>query len=287
MNHANVYSNTLLRRMRLALTVMAAAIVLFSVTNHIQAAQNTVELSVMEGGRNVGMAVDELQKRYGYIITYEDPVRVYADDLADFAERDRKDFYKYPPGKAPKLIAANDPSLTLNIPASPTITTQQMAAVLNQLIQAQAATGRGAHFRVQQISDLFHVIPTEVRDRNGNWVPQTPILDTVISLPTKNRSETEMIGDICNAVNAVSPVRINRGIGLRNGLGLHSVNEDGSSTTVVPPLYQFGANSEKARDVLTRALALLADRRMSWYVYFDNMDHMYYLSFEEISVPKN
>lgn len=163
----------------------------------------------IDSGRPVDRAVDTLQTRYGYVITYEDPRYANEDDLEDVAPSVVRHYSQYAPGAAPKVIVPRCSRLTVSLRASLSISPHDLGAVLQQLVAAQAANSRGGHFRVEEVGDVFHVIPTEVRDRNGNWAQYSALLDTLISLPPQDRSEKELYWAIAAAVSAAAHVRIN------------------------------------------------------------------------------
>ncbi len=257
---------------RLALLLVIAANLHTDVTA-AQTEQKTVKWSVTDG-RPVAAAVEELVSRYGYVITYEDPRHVYQGDLEDVTAKVRKDLDKYPPGKAPKVIVPSTATLTINVPSSSTITTQDMASVLQQVMQAQSNSGRGGRFRVEQVADVFHVLPTEARDQNGNWTAQTSILDVPISLPMEDRSADAMINAICNAVSAATHFQV----GLTFGVG-------GISDPSRPRPYRFGADNEQAREVLMRALNLLnTSQKRTWVLFYDASENlqMYFLTIQSV-----
>jgi hypothetical protein len=114
----------------------------------------------IDSGRPVDRAVNTLQTKYGYVITYEDPRYTNEDDLQDVAAKVRKDYSSYPPGLAPKLMVPKGSKLTLRLPASTDISPQNLASILQQLARTQATSSRGGHFRVEQAGDVFHVVPT-------------------------------------------------------------------------------------------------------------------------------
>lgn len=237
----------------------AAVILAVAMNNYIgDACAQSVTLTVTDA-RPVAAAVMDLVSRYGYVITYEDPRHVYADDLEDVTTKVRLDLDKHPPGKAPKVIVPSTATLTLKVPSSSAITTQEMASVLAQLIQVQSSTGRGGHFRVERAGDVFHILPTEFRDENGNWVKHTSILDVPISMPIDDRSADGMINAICKAVSDTGQVKV----GLASMVG-------GISSPAIPRPYRLGADNERARDVLMRALNLLdANQTRAWVLFFD------------------
>jgi hypothetical protein len=148
---------------RLALLLLIAANLHTDVTA-AQTVQDTIKLGV-DDPRPVAKAVEELVSRYGYVITYEDPRHAYEGDIQDVTTKVRKDLEQYPP--APKVIVPLGGTLTLTIPSSSSISPQAVASVLEQLMRVQSTRGEGGHFRVVQSGDVFHVLPTEVRDRSG------------------------------------------------------------------------------------------------------------------------
>jgi hypothetical protein len=91
-----------------------------------------------------------------------------------------------------------------------------------------------------QGGDVLHILPKETRDRQGNWVPQSSILDVAITLPSAERSGLEMIRAIANAVGAKSGFYV------------------GIATVPYNLMSQYretlGANNEIARGVLLRVL---------------------------------
>lgn len=202
-------------------------------------------------------------------ISYEDPRYAYEADLEDITERVRKDLAKYPPGQPPKVIAPRGGKLSVSSASN------DVAAILDQLVQAENSSGRGARFRVERREEFLHVVPTDARDRDGNWAPHPSVLDVPISLEAKDRTDYEMVEAICNAVTAAGDVQILLGIGLWGGI----------SSTSGPQRYRLGAESEPARDVLIRALKTLAPDRtlLTWVLFYEPGHSRYWLSLLPLS----
>jgi hypothetical protein len=219
---------------------------------------------VVDDPRPVAMAIQTLVSEYGYVITYEDPRYSFEGDLQDVTAQVRRDLSKYAPDKVPKVIGPLGGKLTLNVP--PVTTSQDIASALNQLIQFK--TGNGGHFRVQQTAGVFHVIPTEVRDVNGNWATNPSILDIPISMSLEKRTEYGTLDAICKAVGLAAHVNIRMGAGVGQG-----VMPDGDA-----PLYPLEASNESARSVLLRALASTSSRRRTWMLLYDFGEKTYFLS---------
>lgn len=229
----------------------------------VASAQGALALTV-EDPRPVGKAVQMLVSRYGYVITYEDPRYVYGDDAQDVTAQVRKDLDEYPPGKAPKVWIPRGEKLTLSVAS--TAAARDVRSTLNSLVQMSRQSG--GHFRVLESGGAFHVIPTQVRNVDGSWDATTSILDETISIATQDRTEGELIKDICNAVSSAANTSVNTGLGIGQG-GIRIGPE---------ARYRFGAHNEVARDVLLRALATTREAKRTWLLLYDISERAYYLS---------
>jgi hypothetical protein len=258
-----------------AASLLAFAGYLSANSAHAQTGQGVTQLDI-DDPRPVAKAVEELVARYDYVITYEDPRFLHEGDLQDVTIQVRRDLDRYPPGKAPKVVVPRGGKLSLTLPSSAAVNTQTIASVLDQLVRAQSIRGEGGRFRVLQVGDVFHVVPTEVRDRNGNWTAQSSILDVPISLPTEDRGKVEMLDAIVTAVSAAARVKVYVGGGV--GGGIFNPNR--------PASYHLGADNERARDVLMRALILLNDpkagtwisERLRWQLFYGSDENAYFLN---------
>jgi hypothetical protein len=262
----NFCAKASVHRARLAL-FLVIAVILHTDAADAQTVQDAIKLSV-DDPRPVAAAVQELVSRYGYVITYEDPRHAYQGDIQDVTTQVRKDLDQYSPGKAPKAMVPLGGTLTLTIPSSSSISTQAVASVLEQLMRVQLKRGEGGHFRVVQAGDVFHVLPTEVRDRSGNWAVQPSILDVPISLPMEDRDEDGMLNAICNAVSVAAHVKVFLGAQL-GGLGRH---------------YRLGADNERARDVLMRAVMSISsnNQKLTWQLFYGSSENMYALNIQGV-----
>jgi hypothetical protein len=239
--------------------------------------QKTTELNVTDG-RPVAAVVQELVSRYHYVITYEDPRHVYEGDLEDATKRVRKDLDKLG-DKAPRVLVPAKATLSVDIPSASAINAQEMASTLQQVMQVQSRAGRGGHFRVEQVGNVFHVLPAEARDNNGNWVKQTSILDSRISLSDENRSADELMDAICKAVSAAAHVNVLLGFSL-----------GGLSDPSHPRPYHLGVDNEPARDVLMKALNLIqSGQKLTWVLFYDPSEggKMYFLTLEGVPIEKS
>src|SRR5579862_4771363 len=108
--------------------------------------------------------MDALDQRYGYVVTLETPPYVYEDDLQDEMAL-RNDSGRVSKSIGPKkIMTAKGLPLSLNLPPAANVGTVEMSSIVKQLVQNVSTSNRGAHYRVEQEGDVFHIIPSEVRD---------------------------------------------------------------------------------------------------------------------------
>lgn len=227
----------------------------------VEAAAPLTSISVNDG-HPVWEIARQLQERYGYAITYEDPRYTNDDDHEDVTLQVRKDLQKYPSGEAPQVIGMKVRGLTLAVPDTSNISPQEMAKLLEQLVEAQDGQGTGGHFRVLQTGNQFHIVPTAVRDRNGTWIEQNSILDTPISLTLRGRTSGEILAAVCEAVDAAAHVKIAIVTNFGGGIGAHVAT------------YALSADQEPARTVLMRALALDSPNA-SWVITYNKANEYF------------
>jgi hypothetical protein len=216
-------------------------------------------------------AMDTLIERYGYVITLETPPYVYEDDLQDErALRSDLDLDRLPKTGGP-IWAAKGVSLTLTLPPAGSVARAvDMWTVMKQLAREAAKSDHGAHWRVEQQGDVFHLIPTEVRDASGKWVAQTPLLDTPVSLPSAERSLLGSLQAVCSQLEGPAHARV--------GLLQYPLNTLHYTRSVV------GAKQETARSVITKILGSTGTS-FAWRIFYDIPMNAYLLSV--LVVPSN
>jgi hypothetical protein len=222
----------------------------------VSQAQQTETVSMeVTNGRPVAEAILSLTSRYHFIITYEDPRYEYSADIKDITDQVRNPLNASARTSTNRVLVPVEGSLQVSYEAR--VGTDGRPAdvrdTLQQILTANAASFLPGRFRVEQVGDVFHVIPTQVRDRRGNWVAQTSVLDTRITLPPQELRGDQMLEAITNAIGEATGTHI--------GLGLGSIN----------PYYHFEghleARNEVARDVLLRTLHAINDR-FTWRLLY-------------------
>jgi hypothetical protein len=189
----------------------------------------------VDAPRPLSAVVDELRKRHGVAITYEEAPRVSLADAKDITETipvdrrqgDRR--YSVPRGGAF--------TFTYTPPAdSSDSSVEQM---LRSLVEQYNAVSLDTHFRVARTGQLFHVIPAARRSRQGVMEPIQSPLDYRITVPASRRSAMEQLTEINAALSRAGHPTF--------GVGLVPINAFRATIN-------GGADNETARQALIRIL---------------------------------
>jgi hypothetical protein len=233
------------------------------------------KLSV-KGARPVAEAIEMLEKKYGWVITYEDPRYAHESDLVDAALEVRRDLDKYKPGKVPPVFIPKggtleftyDVASNTNLPANP-------VTVVQKLLNAQALKDNGGRFRLEGGGKIIHVIPTAVKNKEGKLAPQESVLDTIISLPAKERTVYEKLERVCEAISQATKVPVYFGTISENWFRREKD--------------QQGAEKQKARDVLVNTFEkMYYGTNLSWrLLYSPAIEKKYFLNIHLVSKPKS
>jgi len=164
-------------------------------------------------------------------------------------------------------------TLTLPLPADRSVSADGLSKLLDQLIALQKANRRGGHFNIIRDGDVFHVVPAEIRDTQGNWSPQKSLLDTRISLSEQERTPTGLYRAIAAAVSSAAHVSMS--VVLNNGFVIGPAREKRIT---------FQAADEPARSVLMRAFAE-SDERKTWALLHTTEDGANVFSLNIIDMP--
>lgn len=223
--------------------------------------------------RPVAKAIETLEARHGWVITYEDQIYVHGDEVADVTAAVRKDLRKFRAGAAPKVLIPKGGSLAVdydveahtNRPLDP-------AAVVLQLLDAHAAAGKGNVFRLERGGQTIHVIGSAFRNRAGHLIQQPAVLDAVLDAGVGGPSGYQTLESFCAAVSQANGARVVVGT---IPLGLFT-----------RPQELQAAGGQRARDVLLAVLDRVGGgARLSWQLFYDPGMQMYVLNIHEVSTP--
>jgi hypothetical protein len=167
-------------------------------------AQRSEVISVV-GPRPVRDVILQWEKRYGWVITYEDPRFEFTDDLEDVTLRVRKDLKPGEPvDPSKRIIGARERQLSVSyqVPEGANDAGARLEAA-NQLVKA-FAQGAGNTLFVSESGTRAHISPGLIRDVNGKLQHSHPILDTIISVPAQNRNGGEFLHALCDALTSAT-----------------------------------------------------------------------------------
>lgn len=255
-----------------ALTTALVALGLYGVPSDTLAAETAPDSPqfhlAVEDPRPVAKAADELMRRYGYLVSYEDPRYMYFEDIRDVTEEVRKDLSQHAPGRAPRALVPARGFLELrNVQAPQPGDLRSATSLLHELLNVQANRSNGGLFRLEQIEGRFHILPARVRDATGEWVDQASILDARITVPVAERDGMATVREILAAVAQATGVSVVVGTVPLNLLARARIS--------------LGAENEIARSVLIRALDATGSR-ITWKLFFGPDVRMYALNLQVI-----
>jgi hypothetical protein len=226
-------------------------IALSGVIGTAQGAAESVPL-VVNDPRPVALAVLSLVESFPVTITYEDPRYEYSGDLKDISAQVTKNS-----GSSAKTFAPVGGVLqtTYEITSDKRQPADVLQAV-NSILDAHKANGIGGRFAVFRSGDVYHVVPTEVRNSKGIWAKQQSVLDTRITFS----SGGEMHGDaLIDAILGQLGASTGQWIGMNPGVALNALHRYSGVVDV---------SDEPARNVLMGVLRSISPR-LTWILNFD------------------
>lgn len=171
------------------------------------AAQGATGRVQVDGYRPLSAAIDELEKRHGRAITYEDPFRESAGDMTDVTET----FPSHQRVGNRRYYAPRGGAFTFTYAPGFDESDTGFERMLESLVAQYNRVGPDAKFRVSRTGKLFHVIPATRKAAHGVVESTQTPLDTRISIPAGRRSGVEQLVAIVEAVKAAGHWRFGLG----------------------------------------------------------------------------
>jgi hypothetical protein len=193
-------------------------------------------------GRALKTVVRELERRFGWMVTYEDPAYLFAQEIQDVRHIRRVAIDR------PLLVPRGGP-FTFSYTLRRDLTSSPQEAVLGALLDEYHQTGYAGRFRLVRTGLVYHVVPAMTRDETGVLRPYGSILDRRISLPDREVDGFEMFASFVEAIKRSGEPRLTLGLVPLGGRGQMRL--------------RHGASDESARSVLVRILASIHPR-LSW-----------------------
>ena len=225
--------------------LMIAMCLIVTILSSASASPNTL---TVQGGRPVDKAIQELEKRYGWQITYEDPPYIHYSDITDVSDNDW-------PG-----VPVQSPS------------------------QLQLARESGAHHRTlvpkgasltftlpSAGAGLLHVVPRKARGLSGNLELVKPVLDTLITIEPRARTSYELLEEVLKKISVATNANVVIGVGSENML-------DNTKTSI-------GGSGKTARSILEQWI-LEDGSSLSWRLFYGPSMKWYVLNVSQVSAVK-
>jgi hypothetical protein len=197
------------RRVMIAIGLMATFL------GNASAAPNTI---TVQGGRPVAKAIQELEKRYGWQITYEDPPYIHYSEITDASDiewpgtpvqsqsqlQSVQQSAQREPGAHHRTLVPKGGSLTFTLPSADP---DELGAV-EALLKSYNESHRGFEFAVVRGAGMLHVVPRKARGLSGNLEPVKPVLDTVITIEPKERTAEALIEEVLKKVSIATNTNV-------------------------------------------------------------------------------
>jgi len=153
--------------------------------------------------RPVAEAVERLQERLGVPITYEEAPYYFAGDIEDVTEKIAKPealAHERSVGEPPRTIMGMK-SRELHFSYLPDARTNvEIKRGIQNALNGNNSASPPIIFEVKEVGGRFHVYPSKVRNVNGEYIAYKPLLDTIISLERKERTDDEFEYNFCGAL---------------------------------------------------------------------------------------
>jgi hypothetical protein len=248
--------------------LMVAIGLMVTFLGNASASPNTV---TVQSGRPVAEAILELENRYGWQITYEDPPYSHYSDLTDVRDTNWPGAPVESPSRLQSLQQGNEStlvpkggSLTFTLPSADPDELGAVEAVLKSYNESH----RGFEFAVVQGAGLLHVVPRKATGLSGNLEPGKPVLDTVITIEPKERTSEAMIEEILKKISIATNTHVEMGTVPINLLRLTKTSIGGSGRT--------------ARAILEQWI-LQEDAGLSWLLLYEPDEKDYALNINQVA----
>jgi hypothetical protein len=152
--------------------------------------------------RPLARAIDAIEQRFGWTVTYEDPPYENASEIEDVTDRVRRDGKTHPRVLGPRGGAFHF-SYALN-PESGSNPDELLGALLSRY----EASGNPGFYRVFAEGAAFHVVPRMIVDARGVDTDVHSVLDARIRLQPGEKNLAEVVAAIAVATTAAGGKQI-------------------------------------------------------------------------------
>ncbi|MEN6533842.1 MAG: hypothetical protein ABFD89_09285 [Bryobacteraceae bacterium] len=200
--------------------------------------------AVITSARPLDDAADMLEHKFGWVITYEDPVWSFAGEVVDLVPV-RK------PGTR-RFLAPRPGQLPIGALLSTAGERPDKGSLVSKIIQAHDDAGNPGSFKIVSDGDFLHLIPTFAKGVGGGREAVSPLLDTPIHTPIDETTPSLAIRQIIDEVSRTRGIQIDIDMSWR------------SDQIVFGPLRtRVDATGQPARSLLLKILKE-ANRPLTW-----------------------
>jgi len=204
------------------------------------AEEKVVNISVFNNCRPLESAAIRLRKQHGLRVSYEDVRCAYAGDLEERAITNPST------GVTHRNLVPRKGRVDLSYAVSnETNKLVDPLGALEELCRVHEMNGNPGRFEVRTLGSMFCIVPTMVRNEEGDWQQARPVLDTVVSFPEEERTALETVSLLLNEVEKIVQKDFPEDV-----VGMARIPFNRFSQTKL----SIGASNECARDVLVRIL---------------------------------
>jgi len=144
-----------------------------------------------------------------------------------------------------------DPTLKWAVGAAPLSFTMpadtgfepDLGKVLDETLQAYHQQTTGTRFKVLMSDYGYHIVPTQVHDESGRFVPAGSLLDARATIPTEARTPMQHYAALIAAITSASGTKVESGVQGKPG-GFDNLFH------ATPARFAWGGNGVVARDAL-------------------------------------
>ena len=211
--------------------------------------------------RPLAQALCAITKRNEWLVDYEDPPYAGNFEMVDATNPEWRASHP----NTPPVMVPNGGAFEFKYDEALTANPNGEKQVLEALVSAYNQTGNPGRFEVRELSldwrpwsvshKRYAIVGVAIRGDREKLQPVDPILDTLITLPIRERSASETIRLIGDEVFAKRQVKVIEG-GFANNALIHS------RVTV-------GGTNVSARSLLLQTLGALANPSMGWRAKYD------------------
>jgi len=205
--------------------------------------------------RPLAQVLDAIQRKYAWVIDYEDPQYVSAGDLVEA------------PGDAHGQWPAGG-SFTVEFPA----TAPDAEKTIRLIVDAYNKSKNPGRFEVRKGEQgSFYVIGTGAHDEKGGIASQTPVLDTPLTLPGEEHTVADTVRTICEQAGTQAHVNVALAISPRSLIDKN--------------LVKVGGNKITARDLLQQSIQG-THHILYWRLLYDPTSKGYLLNLHAVRSAK-